>query len=166
MPLFQAEPTRKAAERPCQTQQERPIADRVRLRYLSEMSEKQGAKNDPPSVLAARLDRGRRSKETEIHLEKAKEQPTRIKGCGDNPCCFRSLYFVPLTATNRLCWDCSARSGTFFRRFCLRDTGRTFAQRLKNSEIDSISKCNVLQNITGKSQNIRYRCENINIDIV
>ena len=60
-------PTRKVIERPRQTQQERPDVDRVHLRYLSAVSEKQRAKNNPPSVLAARLDRGRRSKETEIN---------------------------------------------------------------------------------------------------
>ena len=103
--------TRKAAERSCQTQQERPVVGRVRLRYLSEMSEKQGAKNDSPSVIAAGLDRGRRSKETEIYPEKAKEKPARVKGCGDNPYCFLSHYFVPQTATNRLCGLCFVTSG-------------------------------------------------------
>ena len=83
--------TRKAAERSCQTQQERPVVGRVRLRYLSEMSEKQGAKNDSPSVIAAGLDRGRRSEETEIYTKKAKEIFARVKGCGDNLYCFRSL---------------------------------------------------------------------------
>ena len=48
------------------------------------MPERQGAKNDPPGVLAAGVDRGRRSKETEIYPEKAKEKIARIKGCGDN----------------------------------------------------------------------------------
>ena len=103
--------TRKAAERSCQTQQERPVVGRVRLRYLSEMSEKQEEKNDSPSVIAAGLDRGRRSEETEIYPEKAKEKPARVKGCGDNPYCFLSHYFVPQTATNRLCGLCFVTSG-------------------------------------------------------
>ena len=62
-------PTRKAIERPCPTQQERPAVDRVRLRYLPAVPEKHRAKNDPPSVLAARLDRGRRTKETKIYTK-------------------------------------------------------------------------------------------------
>lgn len=77
------------------------------------MSEKQIAKNDPPSVLTAGLVRGRRSKEIEIYPKKAEEELARVKGCGDNPCCFRSLYFVPQTATNHLCGDCSSWSDTF-----------------------------------------------------
>ena len=113
MPLFQAEPTRKAAERPCQTQQERPIADRVRLRYLSEMSEKQRAKNDSPSVFAIGLDRGRRSKETEIYPEKAKEKIARVKGCGDNPCCFLSLQFCPTRCDKPPVWALFVMVGHF-----------------------------------------------------
>ena len=60
-------PTRKAIERPRQTQQERPAVDRVRLRYLPAVSEKQRKQINPSSVFAAGLNRGRRSKETEIN---------------------------------------------------------------------------------------------------
>ena len=95
-------PTRKAIERPRQTQQERPIADRVRLRYLSEMSEKQGAKNDPPNVLVAWLDRGRLSKETEINPEKAKETSARVKAVETFCVASTAFNFAPQAATNRL----------------------------------------------------------------
>ena len=112
--LFQVMPTRKAIERPRQTQQERLAVDRVRLRYLPAVFEKQREEINPSSVLAVGLDRRRRSKEIEIYPKKAEEELARVKGCGDNPCCFRSLYFVPQTATNHLCGDYSSRSGTFF----------------------------------------------------
>lgn len=60
-------PTRKAIERPRPTQQERPAVDRVRLRYLPAVFEKQREEINPPSVLAAGLNRGRSTKETEIY---------------------------------------------------------------------------------------------------
>ena len=62
-----AQPTRKITERHCPTQQEGPAVDRVRLRYLPAVSEKQREEINPPSVFAAGLDRGRRTKETEIN---------------------------------------------------------------------------------------------------
>ena len=54
-------------ERHCPTQQERPAVDRVRLRYLPAVSEKQRKEINPSSVFAAGLDRGRSAKETKIY---------------------------------------------------------------------------------------------------
>ena len=43
------------------------------------MPEKQRKEVDPPSIFVAGLDRGRRTKETEINPEQAKETSTRVK---------------------------------------------------------------------------------------
>ena len=105
-------PTRKAIERPRPTQQERPAVDRVRLWYLLAVPEKQGTKNDPPGVLAAGLDRGWRSKETEIYPKKAKEIFTGVKAV-ETFCVVSTVFnFALQTATNRLCGLCFVTSGT------------------------------------------------------
>ena len=83
-------------------QQERLSSDRVHLRNLPTVSEKQRAKNNPSSVFAVGLDRGRRTKETEINPEKAKETSTRVKAVETFCVASTAFNFAPQTATNRL----------------------------------------------------------------